>query len=298
MVLDMPPPTVTLAPGQVSPGGQVSFLDPPPEVALAPIATVALTGDLSTAPPPVAVLPDGGAAVVDNQRGVIIVAGADGTQRDVALVGDDAPSTLVEIVIGPDGLLYGVEIDPMGQGRIVAIALDGGDAGHVRASRDIDTLAGLIEAPPGGVLRAGPTGIINGLTGEVLIGYPNQQTYGLDILQAGDDGATIVRGDGSIGWAFDVERIATEMDSYTGDGPPAPTADRGGRYWTAIGPYEDAAADFPRATVPVIAFLNPDGTVTWRSIPDGWRVAASGIAGTLLLRWEADHISLTLANPY
>ena len=42
--------------------------------------------------------------------------------------------------------------------------------------------------------------------------------------------------------------------------------------------------------------MNPDGTATWWSPPNGWQVVASDIWGTVLARLEGTRLELALAD--
>ena len=74
---------------------------------------------------------------------------------------------------------------------------------------------------------------------------------------------------------------------------PPPRRRRG--YVTHIGPNANPDSDFGEPTMWVVAELDPDGTATWWSLPDGWEVVASDTWGTVLGRHSGTQLELALA---
>ncbi len=67
-------------------------------------------------------------------------------------------------------------------------------------------------------------------------------------------------------------------------------------YVTHIGPNASPGTDFGEPTMWVVAALNPDGTATWWSVPDGWEILASDTWGTVLGRQSGTQLELALAD--
>ncbi|HWM21804.1 MAG TPA: hypothetical protein VNO51_19080, partial [Ilumatobacteraceae bacterium] len=99
-----------------------------------------------------------------------------------------------------------------------------------------------------------------------------------------------------VAWTIAVEAAPDRAHPFDGPSPPAPGSDGIGVYWTHIGPDLQPGVDFGEASMWVIALLAPDGSTTWWSIPDGWRVVASDIWGTLLAKQDGQQLKLALAE--
>jgi hypothetical protein len=54
--------------------------------------------------------------------------------------------------------------------------------------------------------------------------------------------------------------------------------------------------DFGEQSMWVIAQLSPDGSTTWWSIPEGWRVVASDVWGTVLSKQDGEQLQLAMAE--
>ncbi len=97
-------------------------------------------------------------------------------------------------------------------------------------------------------------------------------------------------------WTLSVDAAPGRTETYVGALPAAAGPDGRGIYVTHIGPNGDPTVDFGEPTMWVIAALDPDGTATWWSIPDGWQVVASDVWGTVLARQTGTQLELALAE--
>ena len=72
-------------------------------------------------------------------------------------------------------------------------------------------------------------------------------------------------------WRLDIDTAPDAAAMFNGPSPspPAPSGDGRAVMWTHIGPNARPDMDFGEPTMPVIAEMQPDGSVQWWSIPDG-----------------------------
>lgn len=309
-------PTTTTTPEDIvsdDPSLAVSYASPPSLLNLSPFATLTITDIVSTGAPAVAVL-DGAAVVLDWQTRSLVVADADGTTRTVPLdIEPNGTNTGLPFLItgGPNDVIYGIRNAAseaeQALAEIVAIPISGPAAGTIVASETLSILPYIESSTT--MLGLGQNGIIDRLAGEQLIAYVGQDGQPLvspleapvvsidqvdPYLDDTDNITTITRqgSTGAIVWPLVIERDPTYVGPYTADSPPAPSINGGATFWTSIGAPIDPAQDFPEASIPVIAELNGDGTVTWYQLGAGWTVAASDIWGTILIRTDGDTIEL------
>jgi hypothetical protein len=235
---------------------------------------------------------DGSVVVVDRVgQAALIVDGQTGEVRTQPLA--VVPSLPVA---GPGNVLYGlVQGNSIEEFAMKAVALDGVDAGRVVASAplSINAYVELPNAPFG----HGPTGVVDRTRdpGTQLIGYVDEQG-GSTVLAESTPLYTLVDGavtstDTDTRWPLDIQRAPHPGSLFAGESPPAPTAGGAAVLWTWIGP-AGADGDFPPPTMPVVAWLLPDGSAVWRGLPDGWAVAASDIWGTVLTRQTGRDVEL------
>ena len=266
----------------------VSYTAPPPSLVLTPYASIPIPAGSETEPsvPEVAVLPDGGAVVVDRATGAYLV-GSNG-QRSGAIPLDETPTHIVATA-GP--VVYGfIPREDLTGVSIGAIALDGANIGRVVARANPDSAA-WIELPIGAIGNA-PTGVVGRVRdpGALLIGH-----VGIDgapvtigglrgILTITESNLITDEADPTRTWQLSIERHPDAPASYTGESPPSPGAGESSVYWTSVGPAARPGEDFSPALQHVIAVLQPDGSGQWYSIPEGWSVASSDVGGTIFVR--------------
>ena len=291
----------------------VSYESPPALLNPSPFATLTVTDVAANGTPAVAVL-KGAAVVLDLQSRSLIVAGADGTVRTVPLdIEPNGTNSGLPFLMtgGPGDIVYGIrnaatEAD-QALAEIVAIPLNGPAAGTIVASEELSILPYVESSTT--MLGLGQSGIIDRLSGEQLIAYVGSDgqpvAAALDLpvvtidpadlyLSDDDNITTITRRDStrSIVWPLAIERDPTYVGGYVADSPPAPSANGGATFWTAIGAPIDPTQDFSDASLPVIAELDADGTVTWHQLDEGWRIAASDVWGTILIHTDGDTVEL------
>ncbi len=193
---------------------------------------------------------------------------------------------LVSPVLGPSDVLYGLWHDPTSapdELDAVAIPFSGPQAGEVVSVQRHNANA-LVELPVN-ALGLGRTGVVE-RTGRVdgdLIGYVDGAT--LDIAEYRYDPETgDVHGPGGP-WKLDIRTAPDHSASYTGE--MAYVTDGGAVFFTTVGARQRDDEYAPNAQ-PVIAELRSDGTGVWWSLPEGWRLVASDLGGTLLARTGQD----------
>lgn len=310
-----PTPTTTVEPAtsvtvEVSPGPPipVSYLDPPAIFDAVPFGSVALTcPDTADCDWRWEVgVREGGAVVVDHLSKVVHV--VDAATSEVRVVPLEAVP--YAIVVGPQDVLYGFVIGEPPEGsavpsfRIVAIPLAGERAGTVVAEEAL-----FIEAYtelPQAALGLGRTGVVDRVrdVGRELIGYVGPQGepllapeptigWGAVYMRSGD---VVWREVTYEAWELPVERHPDAREPYVGDAPPSPTSDGATVVWTWIGPAL-ADGDFPPPSQQVVAWLEPDGSGTWASLADGWRVASSDVWGTVLERLVDGNVEVAWFMP-
>ena len=226
---------------------------------------------------------------------------ASGVQTRIQLQTDAVPFSIIG---GPQDMIYGfaqagTETAPAA-GVAFAIPVTGDRRGQAVASAEIGMVS-YVEAPVG-MLQAGPDGVVNTRDGQVPLPYvlANGQPFE-EALQRPtyfqDELGNIVEPGRPPKWVLDIERHPEFRGNYVGESPPVATADGGAAYWTAIGAPSDPAADFSDALLPMIAMLHPDGSGTWRSIPDGWSVSSMDTAGTVLTRRTDIGLDIAVLDP-
>jgi hypothetical protein len=309
----LPPETATTSPAPTTTvptpgtGLSVSFQDPPPMLELRPFAAVDVPLDSSMRDlPSIAVSEDGGAVVIDITARTAIVIGPDGETRRIELSVEPH-----HVVAGPGDVLYGLVFTdlpdeccspPMTE--MVAIALAGDLGGEIVARVELG-LGASVDGLPLGAFGQGPTGVISRLEDRTqIIGYVDETGSALtqpiiapglsaEIPQDTPGGFTVRRTDGTVTWPLVIERHP-DLPSpwYTGEPPPAASADGGAVWWTGIGAPTNPGEDDATSTVDVVAVLAPTGESQWWQVPPGWNVAASDLSGTVLARRAGDTIEL------
>lgn len=286
---------------------RVSYLDPPPDLALRPLGVVTVPDSRSGAYS--VAIGDLGVAVgtwlygdTDGSDGIDVV-GFDGSVRHV----DVAAGLGAIIAYGPGDVAYTTHGDPLADFSVVAVALSGVRAATVVAAEPADVNR-YMEYPPASFGHGDDGIIMRRDAGAPAIDYVDiggQPTtlddpaptffQASDELQSNDLGGRV---DSSVGitWDLAAEAAPDRAGSYVGASPPAPTTEGAGVYWTHIGPNLDPNAEFGMPSMWVIARLDPDGTARWWSIPDGWEVVASDLWGTVLAHHDGDQLQLALAE--
>ncbi len=290
-----PDPTVL----EADPSLRVSAADPPPLYEPEAVVAIELTDG-----------PDGpGWDVASNTTSIVVVDRAASRaiiiDRDT-LAQHNVALTVVPfmVVLGDANVLYGgVQGGQFGNElNLLAIPLSGDAAGTVVASQLID-INRYVEAPPE-TLGAGPAGVIDRRTGELLMPYIDGDRAPappdgspLQLPTASDDLGT-VEIDGAMQWSLQIDRSPDAPNRYVTDSPPAPTQTGGATIWTWIGPQlETEPVDYGTPTMPVVATLHPDGTATWMRLPEDWSVVDSTIAGTVLGRLAGTRAELAIVAP-
>ena len=270
------------------PGLAVSYTAPPPSLVLTPYASIPIPARAGEpAVPEVAVLPDGGTVVIDPSSGAYLV-GRDGV-RSGAIPIDASPKVIVATA-GP--VVYGMIQSPDGGPSIIgAIALAGPNTGRIVATAPIADVAMYVELPVG-AFGNGPAGVLDRTRqpGAVMVGHVD--TNGAPVTVGGLRGVITITPDDLVTdqaapahtWQLAIDRHPEAPAPFTGESPPAPSADGSTVYWTSIGPAARPSDDFSPALQHVVAVLDQDGTGQWYSIPEGWTVASSDVGGTIFIR--------------
>lgn len=296
-----PTSTVPIAP--TGPSAVVSYLDPPPELAVRPLATVTLPSRDDQEPPLDVAIGDRGVLVNETWAGRLTTVGFDGERREITFTEE-----LAELVYGPGDVAYGLRSVASGGAmsdlELVAVALAGERQGEVVASTPLDTLQ-YLELPTA-PFGHGPTGIVDRVraVNETLFGYVDANgdpvawsgaEPPLLAREGSDVGLTTIHSTGGLSWTLDVQAAPDRVDTFVGAAPAAPSSDGLVVHWTHLG---NAAPgqDFGQPTMWVIATMAPDGTARWWSIPEGWEVVASDVWGTVLARHEGNSVELGLAQ--
>lgn len=289
----------------------VSFVDPPPELAIRPLATVQVPefdkGRYSAA------IGDLGVAVsswlyADEGPSHLDLIGFDGTIRPI-----EAPDGVAAVVAyGPGDVVYasrpGVAMTDF---AIVAIAGSGANQGAVVASTPQDVNR-FIEYPPAtfghtmdGILdrrfpdesAEGPIVPFVDVDGHPTTMEFDPAWYTLDSPNPGSNaiGGT-VRSSTGTEWLLAVDAAPDRADSFVGNSMPSATSDGAGVYWTAIGPDAATEQDLGEPTMWVIANTAADGSARWWSLPVGWEIAASDVWGTVLVKQEGTTLTIAIAD--
>ncbi len=279
----------------------------PAAYAATAFATVALSGD-QTAVPHIAVGDRQAMIVEPGSKRVTVVdwfqpGGAAIDKLGTGQRSFDLPVAPFEIAAGPGEVLYGLVQGDGASMSIVAIALTGDRAGQIVESSPINAVA-FVEAPPG-VLGHGATGIVDRRTGAQLLPYWNAGSIiplgvpaHLITISAAADGTLVVHDpDGSHDWNLRIQRDATSPRPILGEALPAPSSNGGAVVWTSVGPPTNSTDDIGVPTHPVMAVLSLDGSGTWYSLSDGWRVAASDLNGTVLSRVVGPNVEVAKIDP-
>jgi hypothetical protein len=305
------PPTPTAA--NLTPIS-ATYLDPPPMLELTTIAAVELAFDPARGGPSASAiaLDNGAVAVIDHAAREIIVVDPTAGDRRVPL--DAAMPNLTGLAVGgPDRVLYvifeGGLKNPLSATEIAAIPTDGPRAGQAIATSPIDLISYTHTHPS--VLGLGPTSVVDKRTGESLIhyvdatggplqaqlpapAYPLAQP--IENWAAFETGLEVAPTKGAPAtWHVDVDRAP---GSFGGLGDlPEPTAIDSGRVLvtTAIGP--SRPGDYGAPTQHVVAVLDPDGSGSWRSIPEDWQLAAADLYGPLYTRIIDSTIEISRPQP-
>lgn len=285
----------------------VSAADLPSPYPATVLASVALSGD-PVSIPEIAVGDRQAMIVEPGSKMVTVVDWFQPTGAEVDKLGAgqrsyDLPVAPFDIAAGPGQVLYGLVHGDGATMSIVAIALTGDRAGQIVESNPINTVT-FVEAPPG-VLGHGATGIIDRRTGEQLLPYWDagsivplgEPAHVVTMSEATNGIVTVHDPDGLHDWKLRIERHATSPSPIRGEVPPAPSSYGGAVVWTAVGPPINSTADVGAPSEPVIAVLSQDGSGTWYSLTDGWRVAASDLNGTVLSRVVGNNVEIARVDP-
>lgn len=293
----LPTTDPTVRPPASGDGLAVSYLDPPPFLEPQIIGSVGSPG---------AEAADG---IVATESGIVSVAymtatviGWDGSTRTVGLRPDIEVRGWIVLAAGPDDVLYavatGIDDTNATAAAILAIPLSGPRAGEVVATTPTD-INGMIERQVGWVGH-GPTGLVDrdGRLGEIAPyvdrnGDPLTAPPGIpEYRRNGDE---VARVEGTQRWPLRITRASRSGDPYLGPAAAAPAPGGGAVVWDWIGP-RSSDGDYAMGSMPVVAFLAPDGSATWRRLPDGWGVVAADVWGTVLARRNGTGVELALAT--
>lgn len=284
------------AQGDSPPSITVSYQDPPPDLLIYPFAVLDLPTDLEYPYlPDVAAAPGGDTYVIDGEHDAGYVVSSDG-----GVAGPIPLSAWPRFpVAGPDGVVYGIQ-STEGAPQMVAMPMTGDNAGTVVASAPITDSRPYLELPVG-VFGNSDSGVADRVrdVGSVLISYvdangdPAAAVDYPPLLQQ-DGQRVFVAEDPSIVWPISIERSPDFSPGAAsgGESPPAWIGVGAAAVFTSIGPPEDLANPEDGPTVPVIAFLNSDGSGKWFSIADGWRVASADVDGLVFIRRVDDAVQL------
>ncbi|CAN5776813.1 hypothetical protein BH24ACT5_BH24ACT5_13310 [soil metagenome] len=273
-----------------SPPLAVNYQDPPPDLLLYPFAHFTLPeGDVESWELGVAVTADGGAIVVDGSASEAYTVDNNGAVfAPVAL--DAVPSFTVA---GPEGILYGLTFnDETQELRMSAIPMTGDAAGTVVGSSPVIDRAMYLELPIA-VFGNSDLGIVDRARDVGTVLLPHVGASGQPARYAGFPG--LLKRDGETVYSLEdpntVWSISVQSHPYyspgaasAGDSPPVWIDAGTAAYWTNIGPPVDPEVPESGPTLPVIAFLNADGSGAWYSIPDDWKVASADAAGLVFIR--------------
>lgn len=306
--------TITQPPAPSGPVAAVSYLDPPPFVAMTPLATVDVPDEQS-----------GAFAVGIGDTGVVVtpwwwVADDDGryppTRLDVIDVDGRVRtvSTLVDgivLAVGPGDVAYlsqATEPTPPSAApnfSIVAVALSGDRAGEVIASSPAN-INEFLEYPPLS-FGHGADGIVHrrsgftdrpafathvDLSGNPVAGFEKPPTFEAAVSN-GLGG--VVTSSAGVSWELAVEPAPDRADNYVGASPPSPGAEGRGVYVTHLD-NDASGSDFGMPSMWVVADLRPDGTASWWSLPDGWEIVASDAWGTIAARRDGARLELAVVD--
>lgn len=310
----VPPPTdgapsSTTAPEHPPHNSRVSYLSPPPELAIRPLGSISvpdpLVGNYSAA------IGDFGVAVSSSNYGDlgparIDVVGFDGQTRSI----DGPPGTWI-IAYGPGDVAYAsLPGDSLEDFAVVAVALSGTNTGTVVAStpQNVNRFleyprssfghseSGVADRRPDRIDLTSPTPYVN-VEGEPISMDPPPDWFTLSSpLPSGSNAGGIVRSSTGVSWSLVVEAASNRANPYVDDSLVAAGPDGRGLYWTHIGPDAAPGQDFGEATMWVVAEMRPDGSATWWSLPDGWHIVASDVWGTVLAHQDGTRLQLALAD--
>jgi hypothetical protein len=296
--------TATVSP--TSSVSAVSYLNPPTVLPFQTLGTVDVPASS-----------DGGFAVAIGELGVAVNTWAydasDGTQVDVVRF-DGQTRNIANIdgnailAYGPGDIAYltrqGTTIEDF---AVVAVPLSGDQAGTSVAAQPANVNV-FLEYPPLS-FGHGLDSVIHRrryLAGTAVAPYVDTdgqpaapdtapETFVFDAdLERGLGG--VIRSSSGMSWTLIVDAASDRADTYVGVSPPAPGPDGRGVYVTHIGPNANPGIDFGEPTMWVVAELDPDGTSTWWSLPDGWEILASDTWGTVLGRQTGTQLELALAD--
>jgi len=297
-----PATTAVEAPSAVSAGGSVSDVSPPPALPLRSLGSTELAPRDGGEPSIDAAIGDSGIVVNQSWAGYLTEIGFDGAQRNVPIDGELGP-----IVYGPGEVAYGLR---QGQAvdafAMVAVALDGARSGTTVASTPIGSSAyAELPAAPFGHGRDGIVDRVRDINA-TLVSYVD--TQGAPLTWTGPDPVLLTSSrsspaaapsiSDSLGhmWQLSVDASPDAPSPFIENAQPAPTANGDAVYWTFIGPDARTDQDFGLETMPVVAVLHPEGSVTWWSVPAGWTIVASDVWGTVLARLNGLLLDLALAD--
>jgi hypothetical protein len=282
----------------VTPGGTVSYLSPPPMLALRPLGTMSFK-PCCGAPAADVAIGDQGVVVNQSWLGHMTTIGFDRVNHNVPVDGE-----MYSITYGPGDVVYGLrQGNSIDDFAIVAVALRGDQRGTTVASAPLGIVA--YTELPDGAFGHGATGIIDRARAVNTTVIPYVDAVGLPLgwpdadptLYTTTDGeASVVVSSSELSWRLDLDAAPDAAATYNGPSPPAPSSDGLAVFWTHIGPNARPDLDFGEPTMPVVAALHPDGSVQWWSIPDGWNVVASDVWGTVLAHIEGGSIDVALAD--
>lgn len=302
------PSTTTTPPAPTAGVASVSYLDPPPELTLRPLATLTVPDEAS-----------GGYDIAIGDRGVAVQQSFnnDYTRTQLDVIGfdgqvrryPDLPYAGI-LAYGPGDVFYltdqGHSIDEF---AVVALGLGVDDWNEVaRQPGDVNK---FLEYPPMS-FGHGTDGVIHRrsqLAGQpAVIGYSDVDGQPIrldgapptfrftDPFRDGEGLGGTIASSAGIAWELDVDAAPDRASPYVGASPPSPAPGGHGIYVTHIGPNANPDIDFGTATMWVLADLQPTGDASWWSIPDGWHVVASDTWGTILARRDGTQLDLALAD--
>jgi hypothetical protein len=293
------PAATTTAPAPSTGDGlAVSYRNPPPFLEPQPLATLRVaegevrSGGLASM--------ESGVVVLDGTQAHVV--GWDGAVRTIEVDAAGETNFLNGVAAGPGEVLYAIasgnSTTNMTAAEVWAIPLSGEQAGTAVAASPVDM--NVIVERPAASFGHGRTGLVDriGRIDGVVAPYVDENgdpwAEPLAIPEYRKDGDVVSSLDGSQVWPLEIERGGAG-NGLNGPAAPSPAPGGGAVWWDWIGP-RASNGDYSVGTMEVIAFLAPDGSATWRRVPEGWAVVAADVWGTVLAKRTGPTLELAVAT--